>query len=91
MWGKKGKGPGEFDKPTGLAVGPHDLIYIGEVYNNRVQVFDKQGTFITMFGKGGSGNSEFGNVHGLIVDDRGYVYVADSANNRIQVFKPVVR
>ena len=54
-----------------------------------MQVFDKDGKFLTMWGQKGSGNGEFGNLHGIIVDhETGWVYIADSANNRIQVFKP---
>jgi DNA-binding beta-propeller fold protein YncE len=55
-----------------------------------VQVFDKDGNFLTMWGKKGAGNGEFGNLHGIIVDKAtGFVYVADTANNRVQVFKPL--
>ena len=69
----------------------YDNIYIGEVNNDRIQIFDKDFNFITMWGKPGNKNGEFGNIHGIAVDERGHVYVGDTANNRIQVFKPVIK
>ena len=89
-WGKSGSRPGELKSPAGLAFDKDDNVYVTEIANNRVQVFDKTGKFLTMWGQKGSGNGEFGNLHGIIVDKHtGSVYVADSANNRIQVFRPV--
>ena len=84
--------PGQEFNADVAAVGidKHDNVYVTEIGNDRVQVFDKNGKFITMFGKKGSANGEFGNLHGMIVDKAtGLVYVADTANNRIQVFRPV--
>jgi DNA-binding beta-propeller fold protein YncE len=77
--------------PAGLAFDRDDNIYVTEIGNNRVQVFDKTGKSIAMWGRKGNGDGEFGNLHGIIVDPaNGRVYVADTANNRIQVFQPVV-
>ena len=88
-WGSTGNGDGQFLTPAGIAIDKDDNIYVTEIGNNRIQVFDKNGTFITKWGKEGSGNGEFGNLHGIFVDRAtGWVYVADTANNRIQVFKP---
>ena len=61
-----------------------------EIGNNRIQVFDKDGNFITAWGREGTGNGEFGNLRGIYCDQAtGWIYIADTANNRIQVFKPV--
>ena len=87
--GKQRLGPGQFKSPAGLAFDKDDNVYVTEIGNNRIQVFDKTGKFLTMWGRKGSGDGEFGNLHGLIVDKAtGRVYVADTANNRIQVFRP---
>jgi DNA-binding beta-propeller fold protein YncE len=72
-----------------VAIDKDDNVYVTEIGNDRVQVFDKNGKFLAMFGRKGSANGEFGNLHGIIVDKAsGWIYVADSANNRVQVFKP---
>ena len=65
--------------------------------NNRIQVFDSNGNFITKWGslchlsigKGcvdPDGNGQFRDPEGVAVDTQGRVYVADTGNNRIQVF-----
>jgi len=72
---------------AGLGIDKDDNIYVGEIGNNRVQVFSPDGESIAMWGKKGSGTGEFGNIHGVFVDkESGWVYVADTANNRVQVF-----
>ena len=67
-FGRSGAGEGEFKSPAGLAFDKDDNVYVTEIGNNRVQVFDKTGKFLTMWGSKGSGNGEFGNLHGIIVD-----------------------
>ncbi len=44
-WGQKGTGEGEFNDPTGLAVGG-DRVFVTDAMNNRIQVFDLDGKFI---------------------------------------------
>ena len=69
-----------------------DRVYVTEIGNDRVQVFDKDGTFLTMWGRKGSAAGEFGNLHGIVVERKtGTVFVADTANNRVQVFRPAAR
>jgi len=53
--------------------------------NNRLQVFDAQGNFVSTYGTPGSGPGQFNNPQGLAVDRCGRVIVADSGNNRLQV------
>jgi DNA-binding beta-propeller fold protein YncE len=91
LFGRSGDGSGEFRAPAGLAFDRDDNLYVTEIGNNRVQVFDKTGKFLTMWGRKGSAAGEFDNPHGIIVDrGTGYVYVADTANHRVQAFKPVL-
>ena len=39
-WGKKGKGPGEFDLPHSLVFDAKGLLHIADRNNARIQVFD---------------------------------------------------
>ena len=46
QWGAHGKGDGEFDFPSGIAVNPDGLICVLDMYNYRIQIFLPDGTFI---------------------------------------------
>ena len=44
-WGSSGAGEGQFNEPTGIAIGA-DLVFVTDTGNNRIQVFDLAGKFI---------------------------------------------
>ena len=48
-WGSLGNGPGQFDTPHGIAVGPKDEIFVADRGNRRIQVLDTNGKFIREF------------------------------------------
>ena len=48
-WGSLGKGPGQFDTPHGIAVGPKDEIYVADRGNRRIQVLDPTGKYLREF------------------------------------------
>lgn len=50
QWGSKGKAPGAFNEPTGIAVAG-DEVFVADARNQRIQVFDKQGNFRRDFGQ----------------------------------------
>jgi DNA-binding beta-propeller fold protein YncE len=54
--------------------------------NNRVQIFDAEGAFISMFGKHGDGPGDFARPKGIAIDSDGHVWVVDAYTNRVQVF-----
>ena len=85
-WGTYGAGEGQFDYPSGIAVGPGDAIFVADTLNNRIQKFDTDGTFLTTWGTAGTDNGAFDRPFGIGVNAEGLVYVADTFNNRIQVF-----
>ncbi|MBK9782275.1 MAG: TIGR03663 family protein [Anaerolineales bacterium] len=80
-------GPGTFNEPWGIAVGPDGSVYVTDTWNHRVQKFTPDGKYITewgIFGQGGE--SSFYGPRGLAVDAEGRVYVTDTGNKRIVVF-----
>ncbi|MEZ4528997.1 MAG: 6-bladed beta-propeller [Desulfobacterales bacterium] len=90
--GSPGSEKGRLKACAGVGIDKDDNMYVGEIGNDRVQVFSPDGESIAMWGKKGSGTGEFGNIHGVFVDkESGWVYVADTANNRVQVFSPIVK
>ena len=49
-FGSPGTGPGQFTSPEGIAADSLDRILVGDSANNRVQVFDSSGNFLSEFG-----------------------------------------
>ena len=47
-WGERGSGPGQFLESTGIAIGG-GAVYVTDLGNNRIQVFDLDGTFLRMW------------------------------------------
>lgn len=81
-FGKEGNAHGEFYYPTDVHL-TDDKIYVADAYNNRVQVFDRQGNFMNTIGEDQKMNA----ATGLYVEDDS-VFVTDFENNRVLVFDP---
>ena len=53
-WGKRGTGPGEFGLPHNVVVDPQDRVYVTDRDNQRIQIFDANGKFLSEWtGTGG--------------------------------------
>lgn len=78
-WGGKGKGDGQFDDPTSVAVDPgSNKVYVADPRNQRIQVFDAIGKFLASWAV-----SEWGKPYGfedLVIDPNGKRLYASSAN-----------
>ncbi len=70
-WGETGSAPGEFNVPHTIALDSEGRVFVGDRGNNRIQIFDQQGTFLNVW-------YQFGRPSGIAIgaDDR--IYVADS-------------
>lgn len=79
-------GPGDFSLPTGVAVDDDGNVYVTDTLNNRVEIFDADGAFISQFGKDGDGPGHFARPKGIAVDGDGHIWVADEFQDRVQVF-----
>src|SRR6202047_744891 len=59
-WGHKGAAPGDFDEPHDIFLGgSQSRIYVADRRNNRIQVFDQDGTFIVAWRQFGEPSSVF--------------------------------
>src|SRR5262245_55000806 len=85
MWGSSGTGPGQFNRPFGIATGPSGDVYVVDQGGARVEKFTEGGTFILQWGSFGQGDGQFVTPLGIATDQLGNVYVADSFNG-IQKF-----
>ncbi len=80
--------PGEFAKPVGVAVDQDGNVFVADTWNNRIEEFDAEGTFIRTFGEAGDGPGYFARPKGISIDGDGHIWVADAMQDRIQVFTP---
>ncbi|HEY7616088.1 MAG TPA: 6-bladed beta-propeller, partial [Terriglobales bacterium] len=78
--------PGDFAKPSNVAVDKDGNLFVSDTFNDRVEVFDADGNFIRTFGKAGDGPGYFARPKGIAVDADGHVWVADGVQDRVQVF-----
>jgi uncharacterized protein (TIGR03663 family) len=86
VWGSQGKGNGQLQDPRGITVDEAGNVYVADSGNNRIQVFDSSGQFLTQWGNEGDGPGQFKEPWGVAVGAEGNVYVADTWNHRVQKF-----
>lgn len=77
---------GTFSLPTSAAVDGDGNLYVTDTFNNRIEIFDADGTFISQFGKQGDGPGQFERPKGIAVDCDGHIWVVDAAQSRVKVF-----
>lgn len=78
--------PGTFSLPTNVAVDGDGNVYVTDTFNNRVEIFDADGTFLSQFGKHGDGVGQFELPKGIAVDCDGHIWVVDAIQDRVKVF-----
>jgi sugar lactone lactonase YvrE len=78
--------PGDFGAPQCVAVDAEGNVYVSDTMNNRVEIFDADGNFISEFGKHGDGPGYLARPKGIAVDADGHIWVADQMEDRLQVF-----
>ena len=77
---------GNFAAPQGVAVDKDGNVYVTDTLNDRVEIFDADGNFLSTFGKNGDGPGYFARPKGIAVDGDGHIWVADAMQNQLQVF-----
>lgn len=84
--GGPGQGAGQFLRPAGLDLDHRGLLYVADSGNNRVQVVDSDGNFVSEYGVRGWRTGEFDSPMDVAINFQRteLLYVADTDNNRIQ-------
>jgi len=78
-------------QPHAVAVDGLGRVYVADKWENRVQVFDSSGAYLTTIGGDwGSNTGQMRGVAGVALDAHGNVYVTDQQNHRVQKFAPGV-
>jgi DNA-binding beta-propeller fold protein YncE len=63
-------------------------VFVADFYNNRVQKFAPDGTFLTAFGEPGDGAGQLDHPIAVAVGEDDTVFVVDYGNNRILAWRP---
>jgi peptidylglycine monooxygenase len=69
-WGAPGSGPGEFSTPHGIWIDARNRVYVADRENNRIQLFDSNGSYLTEW-------RNFYHPMDIFMDAAGTVYVTD--------------
>ena len=92
---KIGGDPYPLSMPANIAFDTKGDVYVLDAGNDRVQVFDSSGKFITLWGSKGSGDGQFDllvqedityTIGGIALDKNNNIFVADGLNQRVQKF-----
>lgn len=75
-----GKGIGQLLKPKRFAIGLNGELWIADAGNNRVEVFNQKGEYVTSFGTPGSDNERMNSPVALALDVKGNIWVTDNKN-----------
>ena len=75
-FGTPGKGPGQFDLVHGVAVDKQHRIYVSDRDNNRIQIFQEDGTLIEEW-------PDIQGPTGIYIDDREHVWVLSTTLNGV--------
>lgn len=73
---------------AGLSLGPNGLLWVADVFTDRVRAFDLDGQEVVAFGQRGSAPGTFRQLADVSVAPGGDIYVGDRRGSRIQVFRP---
>ena len=71
QWGEHGSAPGQMDVPHTLAMDSHGHLFVGDRWNNRIQIFDQDGLLLGVW-------PQFSRPSGLYIDRNDTLYVSDS-------------
>jgi DNA-binding beta-propeller fold protein YncE len=97
-WGSSGSGEGQFlftkdpQDPLspygGIAVDEGGLVYVADLVNDRVQVFEPDGTFVRSWGGHGAEDGRFLDPHDVAIGTDGTILVVDGLRDDVQRFTP---
>lgn len=77
-WGSRGSGPGQFESPDAIAVGPDGSVFVADSHDDRIQKFSSDGTYLAQWvsqwpGYPWGDGPEY--IFGMATDAAGNLYV----------------
>jgi DNA-binding beta-propeller fold protein YncE len=86
QWGGQGDAPGQFERPSGLAVDGEGNIFVADYELDRIQKFTPDGEYLMQWGSPGKNAGQFNSPTGIVIDSRQNIFVTDTYNHRVQKF-----
>ena len=72
-------------EPADIAVGPSGNIYVADIWQSYIQIFDAEGNFISKWRyPADSTDADTFRPSGIAVDSSEIIYITDYLNNRVQ-------
>jgi DNA-binding beta-propeller fold protein YncE len=84
--GQRGTEAGQFNLPRDIEIGVDGRMYIVDGGNFRVQVLERDGTWVRSIGALGQRSGQFSRPKGVALDPQGNIYVSDAAHGNFQIF-----
>ena len=75
QWGEAGSSEGRFDLPHGIAVDGESRVYVADRSNARVQVFDREGSFLAQWK-----STEIGRPYAVAIGPDEKAYIVDGGD-----------
>jgi tripartite motif-containing protein 71 len=88
QFGRPGTGPGELDRPNGIAVMPDSTVLVADSNNGRIQAFTLDGVFMWQTGTLGGTEYEFGLPRGVATLGDGTIAVVDAFEFAVVLLEP---
>ena len=84
--GSSGSGPDQLDEPVGISIATDNAVFVADMYNKRVQIFDQTGKRIGGFPVSGWGGQEVTDKPYLRALSDGRVAVALPSLNEVRIY-----
>jgi len=84
--GGSGRGDGQFNYPTHLALGVDGTLLVTDALNFRIQALSPDGAFLWKFGHQGNGSGDLAAPKGVAVDANDHYFVVDALFDTVQIF-----
>ena len=79
QWGEAGSSEGQFDLPHGIAVDSESRVYVADRSNSRVQVFDREGSFLAQWK-----STEIGRPYAVAIGPDEKAYIVDGGDQPLE-------
>ncbi|MCB2183421.1 MAG: hypothetical protein KQH63_15410 [Desulfobulbaceae bacterium] len=86
-FGRNNKPEENLGLPTGITIGPDELLYISDSGRFQVVIYDRDGHERGAIGKPGANLGHFARPRGVAVDRTGRVFAVDAAFENVQIFR----